>query len=74
MDLLNCPKCNKEVDSIAEYCPSCGCKIKKRKVNPKMVIIPIILVVITQCNRRCTQIRDCISERIVYRQSFILPI
>ena len=46
MDLLNCPKCNKEVDATAEYCPSCGCKIKKKKVNPKMVIIPIILVVI----------------------------
>lgn len=44
MDLLNCPKCNKEIDGIAEYCPSCGCKIKKKKVNPKVFIIPIILI------------------------------
>lgn len=31
--LFKCPECGKEISDKAKICPSCGCPIKKKKIN-----------------------------------------
>lgn len=48
MALITCPECGKEVSDSAKICPECGYKLKRFKINKKVLIkitIPIIVVI-----------------------------
>lgn len=44
MALINCKKCNKQIDSSAITCPHCGAKRKSSFVEIVLAIIVLIVV------------------------------
>ena len=41
MSLINCKKCNKEIDSSAQTCPHCGAKLKSSFIE---IVVAIIII------------------------------
>ena len=43
MAIINCKKCNKEIDSSAQTCPHCGAKLKNSFIE---IIVAIIIILV----------------------------
>ena len=65
MALIKCSECGKEISDQAERCPDCGCPIGKgkKRINKKLLIIPIVIVVVGVVGGILLYKRDQIIKR-----------
>lgn len=45
MALIKCNECEKEISNTVKKCPHCGAKIGEKKINNKVIIIGMAILI-----------------------------